>query len=100
MSIQSSGFIVTGQDAIWGFGATETEAWNDFKRGMKAANVEIVDSVPEDGSGSYAIESDYEVEAATQALIDSVQASGGDISWSKIGVVCCTDEEFLTTGQN
>lgn len=94
MSVQSNGFIVAGNDAIWGVGSTEDAAWADFKKGMAKAGINVVPERNPDTRAEETLESEYEVIAASQALIDLVASAGGNISWSKVGVVCCTNEEF------
>lgn len=83
-------FIVHGQDAIWGYGATEDAAWAHFLAEMTANGIEVVQEVPDDPAdyGSTTLESDYEVSAATEALVKEVQERGGNIAWGFIGGGC------------
>ena len=97
MSIQSAGFVVIGGDAIWGFGATESDAWDNFLTTMAAANIKVVDHRSIDTDGVFlpeeALASDFRLVAATASLLRTVENDGSPRSWSQIGVVCCTDAE-------
>lgn len=97
MSIQSAGFVVIGGDAIWGFGATESDAWDNFLTTMAAANIKVVDHRSIDTDGVFlpeeALASDFRIVAATASLLRTVENDGSPRSWSQIGVVCCTDAE-------
>ena len=96
MSIQSAGFVVIGE-TLWGFGATESDAWDNFLTKMAAANINVVDHRSIDTDGVFlpeeALASDFRLVAATASLLRTVENDGSPRSWSQIGVVCCTDAE-------
>ncbi len=103
MSIKSDGFVVIGGDAIWGVGSCEGEAWADFLQNMQSAGISVVARRAVDDNGGFSpeetLESDYQVVEATKALIAAVNERGGNIAWSQIGVVCCTNDEFAAQGE-
>ena len=92
-TIQTAGYVVTNNEAIWGVGATADAAWSDFENQMEMANVSIVGDAVDDMDGSWTRESDYTIRPATAALLAEVDAKGGNIGWSTRGGVACTRDE-------
>lgn len=94
-NIVAAGFVVElgDQPALFGYGATEAEARADFEREMAMAGIEIVEEIPDDASGSYALESEIDIVPATAALIEQVKGLGGAKGWSRVGDIRCTDAE-------
>lgn len=94
--IEHAGFIVTNNEAIWGFGPTADAAWQDFLNGMASARVRVVDEPTEadlDDGANWTREGDYTIRSASAALLRKVETHGGAIAWSHRNGVCCTREE-------
>ena len=86
--IIASGYIVYQIDSavIYGVGQTADEAWTDAEEWLTDA---ITDAAVEGGDwkkGCAAVE-------ATAALMQQAQDSGGDIRWTEIDGVACTQAE-------
>lgn len=95
-TIHAAGYIVCNNEAIWGYGKTENEAWNSFLAEMKHGGVEVVTEPTEaqlDNGGNWTRESDYRIRAASAALLAAVYQQGGDIPWYICNGVCCTGVE-------
>jgi hypothetical protein len=95
-TIQAAGFVVTDNECIHGYGATENEAWADMLNTMEQANIILLDD-DEDSSeqmGSWTRESSMTILPATAALIADVEAKGGAIGWRMVGEVACTRDEY------
>ncbi|MBU6189474.1 MAG: hypothetical protein KGR68_09160 [Betaproteobacteria bacterium] len=94
-TIPSAGFIITGQDVIWGIGTTEAAAWADLAANMRMANVPHERDVDTDDTycPPYWSEDQFAAIPATAALLAEVDARGGNIAWGQIGPVACTTSE-------
>lgn len=94
-TILPAGFIVANNEAIWGAGATADQAWSDFRRVMDSASTVILSDADDIGDqlGSWTRQSDYRICSASAALLADVEARGGNISWERVGGVCCTPDE-------
>ena len=104
--LQSAGYIVYDDEAIWGLGATKDEAWRDFLHEMGIAHVAVVGTLGDLERGSDATAkmpgelgpesvraSGYKIAPATDALLERVKKWGGNIAWRQVGAVACTDLE-------
>lgn len=92
--IQSAGYMVCDNEAIYGVGATADEAWNDFLSTMDRNRTVFV----KNGENpleyyNYCLASDYKIHAASSALIERVNEDGGDFAWRIVNGVACTVEE-------
>ena len=96
-TIENAGYIVSDNEAIWGYGATATAAWDDFLNTMKMAGVEVVDEPSDaqlDNGGDWTREAHYKTNSASAALLADVAARGGAIAWRSRNGVCCTVAEY------
>jgi hypothetical protein len=89
--IESVGYMIQDiqGNAIFGVGATVDEAWADVMSGIHEFHNNFGETIDADE----AFETQFKVFGATQALIDEVNANGGDISWAVVGGVGCTRGE-------
>ena len=97
--LKSSGYVVIDKShsAIWGTGATADAAWADFISERKMAGVEVVDDINDAKISCEFPEqermSNYEIFAATTALLNAVDKNGGNIAWTRLGVVLALPDE-------
>ena len=104
VTIQTAGYIVSDNDAIYGCGATSDAAWTDLLRTMHHARIQIIDDreyrsteqQEEDEiamQGGCTMASSFRVQPASAALLAQVENQGGAIAWDQVGNVCCTRDE-------
>ena len=91
----AAGYVVIGEHAIYGVGATADESWGDFRSEMKDAGIAILadDQDSHDYPGSWTRESNHKLRPATAGLLAEVKASGGAIAWGTTNGVACTIQE-------
>lgn len=95
-NIQTAGYIVTSNEAIWGYGPTADAAWASFEHGLQQAGIRIVDDPTDadiDNGGDWTRQSDYTIRPASAALLAAVDDLGKAISWGSRNGVCCTRGE-------
>jgi hypothetical protein len=104
--LESAGYVVVDDQAVWGSGPTAQAAWESFLSGMSDAGIKVRGEI-DDADGA-ALERDqygdvlpdqtpanrYKIHAATRALLDRVAEQGGDIAWRVRGVVACLPDEY------
>ena len=95
----TTGFIVTDETAIWGYGATKEAASASFLDGMKNAGIRVVsdgemNTLLEAGNADACTrDSGFTMETATPALVSEVDTRGGNIAWGYVNGVACTRAE-------
>jgi hypothetical protein len=96
-TIETAGYIIANEQAIWGVGETPAAAWADFDRGMAANNIAVVDEAPEANETSWdpkpAVRREFYCEPATAGLLAEVKDAGGNRAWGYVGKVACTVAE-------
>jgi len=90
-SIKAAGFVVEPKNgfAIYGIGATEDEAWADV---VDAVGY-FQDRFGNDISPEEARETQFDIVPATAALMQKVRDEGGQIGWTHVDGIACTDTE-------
>lgn len=95
--IEAAGYILHDNNrVIWGAGESVNDAWADLKYTLASSQTVLIsegDQAPDDGR-NWERESDYQVTAASAALLDAVHADGGLVKWTLDGSVACTQAEF------
>jgi len=88
MSIPSAGYIVHDNNhVIWGTGKEADDAWAEARANVEQGNAEkYTDEQMIDNWG-------FRICSASLALLEDVQARGGDISWYFNRSVACSIEE-------
>ena len=89
--IESAGYIVHDNDAIWGYGATEDAAWSSFQAEMQNGGVEVVDEPTEAqlDDGDWTRKSGYQVRERGQRGVAGGGRQGrqhgvADAQWRRV----------------
>ena len=90
---EAAGYIVFARDTggwpVYGAGITAEAAWDQVVDGVQSfRDAEGEDILPDD-----ARESQFVTMRATQALIDRIEADGGQVMVGEIAGIACTEEE-------
>jgi hypothetical protein len=95
-TLQSAGFIVCDDTAIWGLGDTAETAWADMLKGMREAGIEVVEEKSEDDltAAAQTEASKFQTGPATAALLRQVEERGGNIAWGDYRGIYCTRDEM------
>ena len=98
---KTTGFIVTNETSIWGYGATKEAASASFLDEMKTGGIRVVSDdemntlLETSNADACTRASGFTTEAATPALIAQVEELGGGIVWGYVdGVACTRAEEY------
>lgn len=94
-NVQHAGYVVTGNDAVWGTGHSADAAWDDFLREMESCDVVLLsdDDDSYEQLGSWARERDFTIRSASAALLAKVAGDGGNCGWRVRGGIACTIAE-------
>jgi transposase-like protein len=96
-AVAVDGHVIVHRDtgAIYGAGTTEAAAWSDLRAYLDAAQVQILEESDADIDGLHCARlSSYRSYPATQALLDHVEAHGGDVAYAIVAGVATTTEEI------
>ena len=96
--IETAGYVIINEGAIWGVGKTESEAWED--------SLEWIESDDDTGPVKLALDCDgraiglensnalgFTAEPASAALIKYLRDGGTPNTWGMVGGVQCTSDE-------
>ena len=95
-TIQAVGFVISNNEAIWGYGPTADPAWNSFRAEVTMGGVTILGDGDDSGDqyGSWTREAGHRCLSASADLLTAVETRGGNLSWATANGVACTREEF------
>ncbi len=93
--IRSAGYIVTDNEAIWGYGETADAAWARMLSEMKMAGIRVLEDGEEADHESETVTKaeNFTIRPASEALLAEVECCGGAIAWRSIAGVACTRAE-------
>lgn len=98
--IKSAGYIVHDNEVIWAVGDTEQRARDKFtaeeeRQGCRYVpdDFELPERMRLALGVRYVREGDFDIRAASKALLDQINAQGGAIQWRVVDGVACTVAE-------
>lgn len=100
IAIETTGYALTDDSAIWGIGLSRADAWADLEAEMRRNQVRIVSDAEAllladhpHLDGFWVRRSDFSITPATAGLLAEVYSRGGNIGWGIVGGVFCTRDE-------
>jgi len=89
--LKAAGYMIQDKQGIviYGIGESVDEAWAEVVDGVGTFFDNFGNDIPADDT----FEAQFEIYAATRALMDRARMEGGSICWGVIGGVACTVEE-------
>lgn len=96
MTQESTGYIVTDNELIHGYGPSADAAWADAIRTLDMARIKLLadDEDSTEELGSWMRASDLKIRPASPQMLADVEAKGGAIGWRiRDGVAITCDEE-------